>query len=187
MRHASAGDTYRRAKSTTRVGFRVTCGAGIRPLARGVAARSGARGARTGRRRAATRQETVCAMDRCSQRVKIESPESVDREEGRRCDLERRDTPRYIRWKLVTQVSVRRILAPVTRAHAHAHPSQGSHNGTDRRIVRDCYDHQRRADTCIRSCMYERYMRNDVLDIRVHAASGQCIRYARSDVQPSRG
>ena len=126
-------------------------------------------------------------MDRCSQRVKIESPESVDREEGRRCDLERRDTPRYMRWRLVTQVSVRRILAPVTRAHAHAHPSQGSHNGTDRRIVRDCYDHQRRADTCIRSCMYERYMRNDVLDIRVHAASGQCIRYARSDVQPSRG
>ena len=119
-------DTYERAKSTTRVGFRVTCGAGIRPLARGVAARSGARGARTGRRQAATRQETVCAMDRCSQRVKIESPESVDREEGRRCDLERRDTPRYIRWKLVTQVSVRRILAPVTRAHAHAHPSQGS-------------------------------------------------------------
>ena len=124
---------------------------------------------------------------RCLERVKIESPESVDREEGRRCDLERRDTPRHIRWKLVTQVSVRRILAPVTRAHAHAHPSQGSHNGTDGRIVRDCYDHQRRTDTCIRSRMYERYMYNDVHDTCVYAASGQCIRYARSDVQPSRG
>ena len=65
-------------------------------------------------------------MGMCSQRVKIESPESVDREEGRRCDLERRDTPRYAEMRARKQVSVHRILAPVTRAHAYPHPSQGS-------------------------------------------------------------